>query len=1330
MKAMKLSAVAGVVTAALSACAVNAASFEQRHFDASASAMQAVFSPAVAKQKALAERATVSGNASHFDRELGKATFVWQGVGQAKPDLSVVKPEERKAYVADFYVQSLTGISTDKNAASKAVMSSLSEQKRGAIIAKYKQEVHGVEVFNREYNVMLDKEYNLVAGSGYFADAGNAAKSFALLAGFTSAEDSIKRAFKDVAGIEVNLHKQKEAGGYVHYTATSLNDAKEVVGEPRAKKVLFDLKGKLTAAYYVEVQVADKGSLESDYYSYVVGADNGKVLFRKDLKSHASDFNYRVYANADGYPMEGPHGDVIPAASPDQVDTSEILPTPMVSLSHYKTLSTQDPWLSDDATMTLGNNVFAYADVVAPQGYTEGDFTAETTSDYTFDYPLKADEVANSYNNRKAAIVNLFYMNNFLHDFFYDHGFDETSNVAQINNYGRGGVEGDPIEAQAQDYSGLNNANMATPADGASPRMQMYLYDSKDAKVGIDFGVTVTSHSAVGLLDSSKVSAFGQRQFSDIQGNVVRLVDGNDTDSGSIYDGCEEPTNAADLAGKIAIIDRGSCTFTAKVLFAQEAGAIAAIIVNNSNDGSPAPMGGDDPAVTIPNMGLNYADGHAIYDLLANGETVSVSMFNKATLKDGTFDNGIIAHEWGHYISNRLVGNSAGLINFQGNAMGEGWGDFHSLLFIAKADDANIPGNDQFQTPYGSGTYVEDFYWGIRRVPYSTNMDINPLSFRHITEGAGGDVGLPGTYVGSPHAPGEIWATMLWESYVALINEHGFAEAQSRMADYLVGGYKMTPIAPLYTEARDAILSTAYAADQNDYKLILGAFAKRGMGLGAVAPSRSSTTLEGVVESNKTELATFALKDVELNADFNGAELGYCSNDGILDKGETGTVTVTIANRGSEMLSGTKAQLTVVSGQDVTFENDGLITFGSLAPFAEATSAPVKLTLNDAATADELEIEISFPEIEAGDDIVEALTQNYSATVNFDFTERAPVSSMTMDNMESAASTIHDLVENVLKGGEQAKGTQDFDNGGNIPFFASFGFDLGEQAMVLNNNEFESDVAVETRPFEIGYAGDFEVSFWHFYGIEEGWDGGVVEIRVNDGDWVDVTEVGGQFAVGYDGALEDNPAQSLQERPTFTGRNISDQGEFGNNERINFGTALNGNRAQLRFRISSDSNTADYGWWIDNLQISNVVTPVFSDVVAGDTYACDNVAPVVSVSGTTTLKESATGTLSAVATDRNGDALSYGWTQLSGPTATLSGTNTATLTFTPGSISADTQLVFELAVSDGSATTKETVQVQVTNEADVVAKKSSSGSAGFIALLLMPLVALRRRWMR
>ena len=42
-----------------------------------------------------------------------------------------------------------------------------------------------------------------------------------------------------------------------------------------------------------------------------------------------------------------------------------------------------------------------------------------------------------------------------------------------------------------------------------------------------------------------------------------------------------------------------------------------------------------------------------------------------------------------------------------------------------------------------------------------------------------------------------------------------------------------------------------------------------------------------------------------MDPNYNGAELGYCSNDNVLDKGETGTLTVSIMNTGSEVLTGT-----------------------------------------------------------------------------------------------------------------------------------------------------------------------------------------------------------------------------------------------------------------------------------------------------------------------------------------------------------------------------------------------------------------------------------------
>ncbi len=232
----------------------------------------------------MAERSTVSGQTSIYDAQLGKATFLWQAIGQQKPDLNLITAENRNQYAADFYMETLTGISSRKNSAVSAVMVNLSEQKRGSITAKYKQQVNGIEVFNREYNVLMDKEHNLVASSGYFAETSSAKDSLVTLATFTNIEQSIKKAFNELAGINVSLQKIAEEGGYAKYQANSLDDSKVVLGTPRAKKVFFEVAGELKSAYYIEIEVSDVGSLESDYYSYVVDSNNSKVYFAKDLK--------------------------------------------------------------------------------------------------------------------------------------------------------------------------------------------------------------------------------------------------------------------------------------------------------------------------------------------------------------------------------------------------------------------------------------------------------------------------------------------------------------------------------------------------------------------------------------------------------------------------------------------------------------------------------------------------------------------------------------------------------------------------------------------------------------------------------------------------------------------------------------------------------------------------------------------------------------------------------------------------------------------------------------------------------------------------------------
>jgi Zn-dependent metalloprotease len=87
--------------------------------------------------------------------------------------------------------------------------------------------------------------------------------------------------------------------------------------------------------------------------------------------------------------------------------------------------------------------------------------------------------------------------------------------------------------------------------------------------------------------------------------------------------GCTALTNAADVAGKIALIDRGTCTFVVKVKIAQDAGAIAVLVDNNVPAGLPG-MGGADPTITIPSLGITQGDGNKIKAQLATGVTATL----------------------------------------------------------------------------------------------------------------------------------------------------------------------------------------------------------------------------------------------------------------------------------------------------------------------------------------------------------------------------------------------------------------------------------------------------------------------------------------------------------------------------------------------------------------------------------------------------------------------------------------------------------------------------------------------------------------------------------
>ena len=135
------------------------------------------------------------------------------------------------------------------------------------------------------------------------------------------------------------------------------------------------------------------------------------------------------------------------------------------------------------------------------------------------------------------------------------------------------------------------------------------------------------------------VAAFGSPITANgVSGVLVQALDAVEpatptTLAGTATDGCSPFANAAAVAGKIALVDRGLCGFVVKVKNAQDAGAIAVIAADNVAGGPPGGLGGADPTITIPSGRVTLADGNALKAALPN---VSVRLGLDLSVRAGT----------------------------------------------------------------------------------------------------------------------------------------------------------------------------------------------------------------------------------------------------------------------------------------------------------------------------------------------------------------------------------------------------------------------------------------------------------------------------------------------------------------------------------------------------------------------------------------------------------------------------------------------------------------------------------------------------------------------
>jgi MYXO-CTERM domain-containing protein len=1098
------------------------------------------------------------------------------------------------------------------------------DTRRGPIVVTFRRRIDGVDVVGADVGVLLRRDLSLVAIAGTPRAAEEAAAS-ARSAPSMPVDAAVAAAISAGFG-----------AGPVAPSAPA-----------RARPVFFAARGALVRAFEVELVGVPAGATGVRGHRIFVAAADGAVLRHENLTA-ADAFAYRVWVDATGRPLDGPEADYSPnpVGFPDGSVPPFIAPT-LVSVEGMNAL--HDPWLPANAVTSVGNNVDAYIDINPPDGLSAGDFRAGVTSAHTFDrtYDVGADPLA-SQSQSMASIIQAFYTTNWLHDWFYDSGFDEAAGNAQQDNLGRGGVGGDRMLVEVQDSANTqrDNANMTTPADGSSPRMQIYLWTGRENR---------TIHvEPLGADLNAGPADFGPQAF-DVTGEVRVVDDG----TGTTTDGCEAIVNG--VAGRIALIDRGVCTFKSKTARAEAAGAVGVIVVDNADAFGPPTMADSGPGtVSIPTLSITRADGMVLKNALqAEALTAALRRVGGIT-RDGAIDNTIVAHEWGHYLHHRLIG---GCGNQQCGAASEGWGDFTALQMVVRAGD-DLGGAFEL-AGYAGGANPFSSYFGIRRAPYSTDFAINPFTFKHIGDASPLPTTAPLDSVGGTnsevHSAGEIWAEMLFEAYMALQTAPGgrsFDEVRRVMADYVVAGLALTPVDATYTEGRDAVLAAAAAANGQDYALLAQGFARRGAGTCAVSPPRESTDLNGGVESFVVA-PRLAIGDVTVDD-----SVVTCDGDGILDARERGKLRVEVVNTGVAPLSDGHVSVSTTAG--ITFTGATTLPVPTLAPLASTTLAFDVTAAADVPALAPIDISTSL----ASDASCEKqVSHDVALRVNLDDVASASAD----DDVESdrtawtpTGSRATEIWSRIIDA---------------APNHVWQGIDFGGV----------SDTQLESPDLVVG-GESLVIHFRHRFGFEASagmnFDGGVIEISKDGGDWVDVATF---VSPGYTGRITTVSGNPLGGRLGYVGDNASFPAF--DDVTLDLGAASAHSTIRVRFRIGTDEAAGALGWAIDDLSFAGITNSPF-DALEANRATC--VAPVADAGPDQTVAAGALVTLDASGSrDANPqDTLTFAWTQTSGPTVALGGASTANPTFTAPDAAAT--LTFQVSVGDGMFSSTDTVDVQVT----------------------------------
>jgi len=552
---------------------------------------------------------------------------------------------------------------------------------------------------------------------------------------------------------------------------------------------------------------------------------------------------------------------------------------------------------------------------------------------------------------------------------------------------------------------------------------------------------------------------------------------------------------------------------------------------------------------------------------LPDGAAPQMQMFLWGSLLaptlDGDLDNGIIAHEYGHGITNRLTGGPMAATPLAGSEQGgEGWSDYFALYMALQTDDllpATAEHPNGILPPHGIGTYVleQDFNngKGIRPARYTSDLAIN--SFTYI------DVASPGISV--PHGVGFIWCTMLYDMTQNIVdivpvnndlyqNGHTVGAGGNNIALQLImEGLKLQEVSPTFVQQRDAILKADTMFFSSTYSCaIWEAFAKRGLGIQA----------KSGLNSISDEQENFDLP-LSCGGSPNPVVTIKKESNGSVSNGDLLTFDITVSNDICALYPATDVVVKDVLPSNMTFlsatgggvHNNGVVTFPAI------------------------------PLITAGSSITFSITVQVfqTGTLTDLFFE---------DRMENGAGNWTVLNINAMATGWELQNNDPF-SGSNV-WFSTDSVQNSE-----NRLTFANPIMVEP---------DMILSFYHQYAMEANFDGGVVEVSEDGGtSW---TKLENQMIKnGYNNnvPVENNPANFGAVFSGSSGGYIETQVDL---------DEFAGQSILIRFRLSNDVGTFVKGWSIDDVRLlsKNPVTETnvadYEDVL-GNTGEDDDIVVLV-----------------------------------------------------------------------------------------------------------------------